>query len=215
MSQRIFITGATGYMGSRLVPLLVNRGHKVVALSRESSKHKLPSSCDAVIGDALNGETFAPAVEGADTFVHLVGVSHPSPAKARDFVDIDLKAANESIRIARNAAIPHFVFLSVAHPAPVMKAYVDVRVKCEEAIARAGLNATILRPWYVLGPGHLWPYALLPFYQLAKLVPGWRDGAIRLDLVTIRQMVAALLSAIENPAAGIRIWQPQDIQRFH
>lgn len=202
-------------MGSRLIPLLAERGHQTVALSREGSKHKLPANCEVVIGDALNSETFANAVAGADTFVHLVGVSHPSPAKAREFVEIDLKAASESIRVARNAGVSHFVYLSVAHPAPVMKAYVDVRVKCEEAIAEAGLNASILRPWYVLGPGHLWPYALVPFYKLAEFVPGMREGALRLGLVTIREMVAALLFAVENPASGQRIWEPKEIRGFH
>ncbi len=209
------MTGGTGYMGSRLIPLLAERGHQTVALSREGSKHKLPANCEVVIGDALNSETFANAVAGADTFVHLVGVSHPSPAKAREFVEIDLKAASESIRVARNAGVSHFVYLSVAHPAPVMKAYVDVRVKCEEAIAEAGLNASILRPWYVLGPGHLWPYALVPFYKLAEFVPGMREGALRLGLVTIREMVAALLFAVENPASGQRIWEPKEIRGFH
>jgi len=45
-----------------------------------------------------------------------------------------------------------------------MKAYIAVREECEEIIQESGLNATILRPWYVLGPGHRWPYMLLPMY---------------------------------------------------
>ena len=214
MSRRVFVTGATGYMGSSLIPLLLQRGHQVLALARERSKHKLPPGCQPIIADALNGETFAHTAEGTDTFVHLVGVSHPSPSKAREFVNVDLRAANESIRVAHNAAVPHFVFLSVAHPAPVMKAYVDVRVKCEAAIEQAGLNASILRPWYVLGPGHLWPYALLPFYKMAEFVPGMRDGATRLGLVTIHQMTAAFLFAVENPAFGRRVWEPKEIRQF-
>jgi hypothetical protein len=56
--------------------------------------------------------------------------------------------------------VQHFVYVSVAHPAPVMKAYVEVRMQCEES----GLNTTILRPWYV--PGHDWPYLLKPGYRL-------------------------------------------------
>jgi uncharacterized protein YbjT (DUF2867 family) len=93
-----------------------------------------------------------------------------------------------------------------------MKAYVEVRVKCEEALARSGLNATILRPWYVLGPGHAWPYALVPFYKLAELVPSTRPAAVRLGLVTIREMVGALLYATENPPRGNRVWEPKDIR---
>jgi uncharacterized protein YbjT (DUF2867 family) len=215
MSRHIFVTGGTGYVGSRLIPLLLGRGHQAIALARERSRHKLPPACNRVIGDALNGDTFSTAVQGADTFVHLVGVSHPSPAKARDFLEIDLKAALESIRVTRDTAVSHFVYLSVAHPAPVMKAYIDVRIKCEQAIADSGLNATILRPWYVLGPGHLWPYALIPFYKMAELVPRTRRAAVRLGLVTIREMVGALLYVTENPARGSRVWEPEDIRHLH
>jgi nucleoside-diphosphate-sugar epimerase len=56
-----------------------------------------------------------------------------------------------------------------------------------------------VRPWYVLGPGHRWPLLLVPFYALARAVPRTRDGAIRLGLVTIDQMIAALVHAIEDP----------------
>jgi len=58
------------------------------------------------------------------------------------------------------------MYVSVAHPAPVMNAYIEPRMEVEAAIRAAGLNATILRPWYVLGPRHRWPYVLLPFYAL-------------------------------------------------
>jgi uncharacterized protein YbjT (DUF2867 family) len=58
------------------------------------------------------------------------------------------------VSAAKEAGVRHFIYLSVAHPAPMMQAYLEVRIECEQAIQVAGLNATILRPWYVLGPGH-------------------------------------------------------------
>jgi uncharacterized protein YbjT (DUF2867 family) len=83
-----------------------------------------------------------------------------------------------------------------------MKAYIAVRTKCEAAIEAAELNATILRPWYVLGPGHRWPYLLIPMYKAAELLPATREGARRLGLVTLEQMLSALTFAVENPAQG-------------
>ena len=67
------------------------------------------------------------------------------------------------------------------------------------------MNATILRPWYVLGPGHRWPYLLLPVYKLMEMLPATREGATRLGLVTLDQMVAALIDAVETPAHGVRM----------
>ena len=94
----------------------------------------------------------------------------------------------------------------------MMKAYIQVRSECEEAIRESGLNATILRPWYVLGPGHRWPYALLPIYRLMELFPATREGALRLGLVTHEQMIRALLSAVENPCVGMRIVEVPQIR---
>jgi uncharacterized protein YbjT (DUF2867 family) len=141
----------------------------------------------------------------ADTFIHLVGVSHPNPSKAEQFRSIDLVAGQQGILAAAELAIPHFVYLSVGQPAPVMKAYIAVRAECERLIRQKGLNATVLRPWYVLGPGHRWPYLLLPMYWALERLPSTRDGARRLGLVTLAQMVSSLASCVENPCAGVQI----------
>ena len=211
--SRIFITGGTGYIGSCLLPLLLERGHEIRALVRPNSRHKLPKQCFAVIGSALDGESYGEHVDGCDTFLQMVGVPHPSPAKADQFVAIDQKSGLEAIRVAKQAAIPHFIYLSVAHPAPTMQAYVETRVVCEYALAESGLKSTVLRPWYVLGPGHRWPYFLIPFYWLAERYPPRRDAARRLGLVTLPQMVAALVNAVEKPVDGSRIVEVPEIKR--
>jgi len=89
----------------------------------------------------------------------------------------------------------------------VMHAYIAVRSAGESAIAAAGLTATVLRPWYVLGPGHRWPLLLTPIYGIASVVPSLRAGAARLGLVTIDQMLCALADAVDAPppAAAIRV----------
>ena len=148
-----------------------------------------------------------------DTIVHLVGTPHPSPSKAAEFQRVDLASARASVTAARLARAPHFVYVSVAQPAPVMKAYVEARAEGEAAIRAAGLSATFVRPWYVLGPGHRWPYLVLPVYRLLHLFPPARDTARRLYPVTLGQMVATLVAAVEEPAAGIRIVETPEIRR--
>lgn len=86
-----------------------------------------------------------------------------------------------------------------------MQAYVAVRREGEELIRASGLTATMLRPWYVLGPGHRWPYLLKPFYAVLSVIRSARDGARRLGLVTRAQMVGALIRAVEKPPRGVRI----------
>jgi uncharacterized protein YbjT (DUF2867 family) len=211
----VFVAGGTGYMGQRLIPLLLQRGHEVRALVRPGSEKKLPLGCTAVLGDALDGASYSHKIAPADTFVQLVGVAHPSPAKAAEFRTVDLASGLAAVAAAKAAGIRQFVYLSVAHPAPMMHAYIAVRSECEAAIEASGLNATILRPWYVLGPGHWWPYLLVPVYKIAELLPKTRDGAQRLGLVTLEQMTSALTVAVENPVQGKRVVSVSEIRSAH
>ena len=204
--MRMFVTGGTGYVGSRLIPLLLDRGHRVRALARPQSAHRLPPGCGLAEGDALNHHTYVDALAGFETLVHLVGTPRPNPSKAREFREVDLASAREAVQAAARAGVRHVVYVSVAHPAPVMEAYIDARRDAEEAIRASGIPATVLRPWYVLGPGHIWPMLLLPAYAVAERVPSTRETAQRLGLVTLGQMVRALVHAVENPPEqGMRI----------
>jgi uncharacterized protein YbjT (DUF2867 family) len=212
--QRIFMTGATGYVGSRLVPQLLERGYEVQALARKESTGKLPAGCRIIEGDPLKRGTFVDGVRGADTFVQLVGVAKPAPWKGPAFRAIDLVSAQVSLEAAASAGVKHFVYVSVAHPAPIMKAYIAVRRTCEEAIHAAGLPATLIRPWYILGPGHRWPLMLLPAYKVMSLFSSTREAAARLGLVTIDDMLAALVWAIEHPPEAMRIIDVPEIRRL-
>jgi nucleoside-diphosphate-sugar epimerase len=211
---RVFVTGGTGYIGRRLIAVLLQRGHPVRALVRRGSERKLPPGCDDVVfGNPLARRTFELAIERDDTVVHLVGVPHPSPLKAQQFFDVDLVSARESIAAARTRAVGHFVYVSVAQPAPVMRAYQTARAVAEGHLAQSELPATILRPFYVLGPGHRWPMVLLPIYAVLERLPSTRASALRLGLVTITQMVAALVWAIEAPPRSTRFFTVPDIRK--
>jgi uncharacterized protein YbjT (DUF2867 family) len=198
-------------MGQRLIPLLIAWGHQVRALVRPGSERRLVAGAELVIGDALDAATYAQHVSGTETFVHLVGTPHPNPAKARQFEQVDLVSVREAVAAARRAGVGHFVYVSVAQPAPVMRAYIAVRQRGEQFIRESGMNATILRPWYVLGPGRRWPLVLAPAYALLRRLPSTAEAARRLGLVNDEQMLAALLRAVEQPPAGVRIVEVPEI----
>jgi uncharacterized protein YbjT (DUF2867 family) len=195
----VFVTGGTGYMGTRLVGALASRGHGIRALVRPGSCSRLARGATAVQGNALDAASVRSALRPGETLVHLVGTPHPGPGKAALFRSVDLVSIQASVAAARDIGIAHLVYVSVAQPAPVMRAYVEVRAEGEALIRAAGLTATLLRPWYVLGPGHWWPVLLQPVYAIAERLPGLRDGAQRMGLVTLEQMVNALVAAVEAP----------------
>jgi uncharacterized protein YbjT (DUF2867 family) len=195
----LLITGGTGYISAALIPLLLACGHRARVLARAASVARVPAGATTIVGDALDSEAIARALRANDTLVHLVGTPHPNPSKAVEFQRVDLPSIRASVTAARRVGIAHLVYVSVAQPAPVMRAFVAARAQGEAIIREAAFAATILRPWYVLGPGHRWATALIPLYKLAELWPPTRESARRLGLVTIAQMVNALVTAIEDP----------------
>jgi len=206
MTQRnVFMTGGTGYLGQRLIPALRERGHTVRALVRPGSDGRLPKGAVVISGNALDAATFVSAVSASDTFIHLIGTPHPSPAKVQQFLDVDLVSVQQAVKAAKQQGVGHFIYLSVAYPAPIMAEYIAVRQEGEALIRASGMPATFLRPFYVLGPGHWWPYPLVPLFALLKVIPATRDGARRLGPVSLAAMIRSLVHAVEHPpAAGAR-----------
>jgi uncharacterized protein YbjT (DUF2867 family) len=211
---RVVVTGGTGYVGRPLIERLLSRGHEVTALARAESRDRVPRGARIVEGSALAAGDVMRALSDACSLVLLVGTPHPSPAKAKQFREVDLVAAQAAAEAAtRFGRVARIVYVSVAHPAPAMKAYIDVRVEGERLLGATGVPLTVLRPWYVLGPGHWWPYALLPLYAVFERIPSTRESARRLGLVTHRQMIAALMRAIEQPNDnGVRVVEVPEIR---
>jgi uncharacterized protein YbjT (DUF2867 family) len=215
--KQVIVAGGTGYLGRPLIEKLCADGFQVTSIARPQSVAKLPTCCGVITGDALDSRTYQDQVPAGSTFVHLVGVPHPAPWKAAEFRSIDFVSLEQSITAAKRAKAAHFVFVSVAHPSPVMKAFIEVRTRCEQKIQESGLNATILRPWYILGPGHYWPYVLVPLYKALEAIPATRDSAVRLGLVTRSQMVNALAAAVAagaSGATGVRILETAEIRAW-
>ncbi len=194
----VFVTGSTGYVGRALIPALLARGHTVRALARAASANRIPAGAEPILGNALDPVSYAEAIAPADTLIHLVGTPHPSPAKAESFQAVDLQSVHAAVAAAQAVQIRHFIYVSVAQPAPVMRAYLAARRAGEQLIYASNIPATIVRPWYVLGPGHRWPYLLLPLYGVLALLPSTRPTARRLGLVTLGQMIGALVASVER-----------------
>ncbi|MEK7237689.1 MAG: NAD(P)H-binding protein [Nitrospirota bacterium] len=211
-TQRVFVTGGTGYLGSRLIPLLLERGHRVTALVRERSTSPVALGAQTVIGNPLDAAAVAEHLRSGDTVVQLVGVPKPAPWKGAQFRAVDRLSGLASIDAAKKAGVSHVVYVSVAHPAPIMKDYIAVRRECEDRLRASGLPATIVRPWYILGPGHWWPLALQPVYRLMEQVPSTKEAALRLGLVTIQQMLHTLVWAVEHPPDRVRVIEVQEIR---
>ena len=212
--KQVFIAGGTGYIGTRLIKRLLKKGYTVTAMVRKGSEEKVPAGAKIVIADPFNHETFMAAVPINAVFVQLLGVSHPSPRKAVQFNSIDLRSAQASLLAAKAAGVNHFIYVSVAmEPSSMMHAYQEIRKAGEALCLRSNIPSTFIRPWYVLGPGHYWPILLLPLYGIAGLIPSLRKKATAFGLVTIHQMVQALVNTICAEPVACRIMEIAEIRK--
>ncbi len=213
----IFITGGTGYIGTRMIKALQKEGvYRIKAVARKGSEQNIPAGCEVILGSALSAESYQQHILPGSTFVHLVGVSHPSPSKKEQFNKIDLVSIQEAARAAISAGVSHFVYVSVSqYPSNIMKEYQMVRAEGERILEHSGMQCSFIRPWYVLGPGHWWPILLLPFYTLFSLIPAYREKLQQQGLVTIQQMIATLVFAIKNkPTGETEIYNVPDIKNI-
>ena len=212
--KQVFITGSTGYIGNRLIKLLLQKGHRVIALTRNGSESKVPAGAEMIVANPFDATSFQQLIPKDAVFVQLLGVSHPSPKKAKQFQEIDLRSVKASVDAAVNACVSHFIYVSVAmSPSKLLKAYQDVRRQGEEYCKSKNLNCSFIRPWSVLGPGHWWPVILYPFYGIAELIPSWKKQARAKALVTIKQMITTLLVTVESAPVPMLIMEIKNIRR--
>jgi uncharacterized protein YbjT (DUF2867 family) len=211
----VFITGATGYIGKRLVRILLQRGNRVISLVRKGSEQKVVDGAKIIIANPFDATSFVSFIPKEAVFIQLLGVSHPSPKKAQQFREIDLRSVKASADAAAASGVSKFIYVSVAmSPSKLMAAYQAVRKEGEDYCLSKKLNCTFIRPWYVLGPGHWWPVLLLPAYAVAELVPAWRKKARAKGLVTIGQMIKVLMNEAENSDSENKIIEIRDIRNF-
>ena len=111
----------------------------------------------------MSSASYVARIRTADTFGHLVGVPRPSPLKTEEFRAVDLASRREAVWAATEAGIRHFVYVSVAQPAPVMKGYAQVRAE----VGRVKRDAS---PYSRHTPGMVcWQYWHLPLWMCTVL----------------------------------------------
>ena len=147
------VTGATGYIGSRLAPVLIGRGHTVRALARNPDKlANVPwrAQAEVVRGDLADGDSLAAAFDGVDVVYYLVH----SMGSAADFVGEEARSARNVVSAARQAGVRRLVYLSGLHPPDTeLSAHLRSRTAVGENLIDSGIEAVVLQAGIVVGSG--------------------------------------------------------------
>jgi uncharacterized protein YbjT (DUF2867 family) len=145
------VFGASGYIGSNLVPALLAAGHRVRATARnvEVLEARGWSGVELVRADALDPASLAPALTGIDTAYYLVH----SMAAGRDFAALDRQAAENFARAAAQAGVRRIVYLGGLIPPNPRSQHLKSRAETGEVLRRFPVPVTEIRAGMIIGPG--------------------------------------------------------------
>lgn len=169
--MKIAVVGATGFVGSHLVPHLAASGHEVIGISRDG--RRLPAWGDEIVAraaDVATGIGLDDALEGADAVVHLAAI--PRETRGRTFEEVNVRGTERVVAAAERAGIRRFVHLSVLGVADDPKlAYLYSKWRGEEVARGSSLDWVVLRPSLMFGMGD-------GFFNLVKTTLRWWSPGI-------------------------------------
>ncbi len=200
----VAVLGATGAVGSRLIPKLLSRGERVRALVRREGV-TLPHGVEVVRGDLLRRETLGAVLEGASIVYYLSHAMGRQPHGEKDLVAEDRAQAENAFEAAKAAgATPRVVYVSGLGASPGAKsAHLRGRWAVEDALARSGLEHVILRAGVLLGPGSVGFQVLLRYVRQPVLaLPTWGD--LPMQPFALADLLSVLVRAAHEPAFANR-----------
>jgi uncharacterized protein YbjT (DUF2867 family) len=200
------VTGSTGYIGGRLIPVLLERGHKVCAMARTPKKlDEVPwrHDVDVVEGDLTQPDSLVDAFAGIDVVFYL---AH-SMGTSDDFVEEERRAATNVVEAARTAGVRRIVYLSGLHPAGAeLSKHLESRTAVGDILLDSGIETVVLQAGVVIGSGSA------SFEMIRHLTdrlpvmttPKWVHNKIQ--PIAVRDVLHYLAEAATAPVPKSRTW---------
>jgi len=206
--MRIFVTGASGYIGSAIVERLLEDGHEALCLVRDAARLRGAAAASSrvrvVAGDLLDPASYRSALRDADAVIHLVGIIRERPAAGITFERLHELGTRLLVDACVEAGFAtggrrRFIHMSALGSRPgASTAYFRTKWAAEETVRSSGIPHVIFRPSVVFGPGDEFVNMLAGLVR-APLTPVLGDGRYRMQPVSLRTVADVFAKA----AAGV------------
>lgn len=198
-SQTILVTGATGYIGGRLLPRLIDQGHNVRVLVRSEARalsRPWAREVAIVAGDARDPRALSEALRGVDTAYYLIH----SMTGGSDFHALDIEAARAFGKAARDACVGHIIYVGgLGDPDANLSPHLRSRQECGQVLRSTGLPVTEFRAAVIVGSGSI-SFEMVRYLveRLPVMVcPRWIYS--RVQPMAIDDLLDYLVAALSNP----------------
>jgi nucleoside-diphosphate-sugar epimerase len=228
VTQTVLVTGASGFVGRRLVTALAGAGHKVVAASRNPSPVGVPNRVEvARLPDLGSAIDWGPLLADVDCVVHLAGIAHRGAAVSDALYDrVNHTAVAELAAAAAKAGVARLIFMSsigsqsgpscehvlseADQPRPTT-AYGRAKLAAEIALRSVGVPHTILRPVLIYGPGAPGNMRTLVRLAAAPLPLPFATLTGRRSLLAVDNLTSAVEFVMKSPAARDQTYVVADV----
>ncbi len=197
--MRVLVTGATGFLGRRVAPALLERRHEVACLVHRPGRERIfpPRTVDVHYGNVLEPDTLPAAFQDADAVVHLVGIVRRRRRSAFDRVN--RQGAANVAAAARESGVKHVALVSALGAAEDRSyPYLHSKWQGERALVSSGVPYTIIRPSIVFGAGDEFLNSLAALVRVLPITPIIGSGRNRLQPISVDDLAQCVAIAVER-----------------
>jgi uncharacterized protein YbjT (DUF2867 family) len=207
--MRVFVTGATGFVGPAVANAIADAGHELRVLERKPGAwNEAGIRCQAAVqGDVTDSQTMRRAVQDIDVVVHLVAIRQGKP---KEFERVMVGGTRNLLAAAKDAGVRRFVLMSalgVTEQTKDLVPYYGAKWTEEQDTKASGLEHVIFRPSFIFGRDG----GILPtFKKLAKLAPVTGiigSGEQKIQPIWVDDVGAYFAQAIDRPEAANRTFE--------